>query len=353
MEQRFFIEAKSFCFSTKEGFSDFHLEERRKNFVGFIFASTQCSSWLVDMMEAVCQVKEDVAKSYCEGDKVLVVYRGANKAGRFFEVSVYAKGDHKGFLWLLRVVLGGDGVVLRANCALCWFLPMARLVRRCPSLVWCQDCSFLRQSTHGLGSLQVALRIVLLWRSCNRSLESSWRIGRALRWRKARLLRGLLWKMAWMFLCWWLVLQEKWGQSHQILGQSATRVCSFRNGLGCYWAAWCLVNGPDEIPVKKQIRVVLKVLKGSKGFGAGPTSTTSYAGLGFPINSKRTKWPSRWVSPSVLKPPSSLLESKDLGALDAVPLKVSAICPFWVYYGGCFVDGFCAGEYFCPPCSLC
>ena len=32
MEWRFSIEAKSFCFSIKEGFSDLHLEERRKKF---------------------------------------------------------------------------------------------------------------------------------------------------------------------------------------------------------------------------------------------------------------------------------------------------------------------------------
>ena len=39
MEQRFSIEAKSFCFPFKEGFFDLRLEERRKIFVGFIFAS--------------------------------------------------------------------------------------------------------------------------------------------------------------------------------------------------------------------------------------------------------------------------------------------------------------------------
>jgi hypothetical protein len=72
MEQRFSIEAKSFCFSSKEGFSNFCLEERRKNFVGYIFASTQCSFWLVDMVEVACQVKEDVAKgpASCDGTAV-------------------------------------------------------------------------------------------------------------------------------------------------------------------------------------------------------------------------------------------------------------------------------------------
>jgi hypothetical protein len=85
-----------------EGFSDFRLEERRKNFVGYIYASTQCSFWLVDTVEAACLVKDDVAKSYREGDKVLMVHGGANKVGRFLEVSVYAGGGgRKGVLWLL------------------------------------------------------------------------------------------------------------------------------------------------------------------------------------------------------------------------------------------------------------
>jgi hypothetical protein len=132
MERQFSIEVKSFCFSSKEGFSNFRLEERRKNFVGYIFASTQCSSWLVDTVEAARQVKEDVTKSYREGEKVLMVHEGANKARRFLEVFVYAERGRKGVLWLRRTVLGGASVVLRANCVLCWFLPMARFDWRCP-----------------------------------------------------------------------------------------------------------------------------------------------------------------------------------------------------------------------------
>jgi hypothetical protein len=102
MEHRFSIEAKSFCFSAKEGSPDLLLEERRKDFVGYIFASIQCSSWLVEMVEAASKVKDDIAKSYCEGDKVLMVHGGVNKAGIFLEVSAYAEGGHKGVLWLLK-----------------------------------------------------------------------------------------------------------------------------------------------------------------------------------------------------------------------------------------------------------
>jgi hypothetical protein len=92
MERRFSIEAKSFCFLSKEGSFLFRLEERRKKFVGFIIVSSQCSSWLVDTVEAASQVKEDIAKSYREGDKALMVHGGANKAGRFLEVAVFAEG---------------------------------------------------------------------------------------------------------------------------------------------------------------------------------------------------------------------------------------------------------------------
>jgi hypothetical protein len=74
MEHRFSIEAKSFCFSAKEGSSNLRLEERRKGFVGlFFFASFHCSSWLV---EVASRVKDDITKSYCEGDKVLMVHGG-------------------------------------------------------------------------------------------------------------------------------------------------------------------------------------------------------------------------------------------------------------------------------------
>jgi hypothetical protein len=100
MERRFSIEAKSFRFSTKDGSSLFWLEERRKKFVGYIFVSPQCSSWLIDTVEAACMVKENIAKSFREGDKALMVHGGDNKAGRFLEVAVFAEGGRKGGLWL-------------------------------------------------------------------------------------------------------------------------------------------------------------------------------------------------------------------------------------------------------------
>jgi hypothetical protein len=100
MGRLFSIEAKSFRFSSKEGSSLFRLEERRKKFVGYILVSTQGSTWLIDTVEAACQEKENVAKSFREGDKALMVHGGSNKAGRYLEVSVYAEGGRKGVLWL-------------------------------------------------------------------------------------------------------------------------------------------------------------------------------------------------------------------------------------------------------------
>ena len=106
MERCFSIEAKSFYFSFKEGFSLFRLEERRKNFCGYIFVSINGSSWLIDTVEEACKVKEDIAKSFREGDKTLMVHGGANKAERFLEVAMFAEGGHKGAVWILE---GQDG----------------------------------------------------------------------------------------------------------------------------------------------------------------------------------------------------------------------------------------------------
>jgi hypothetical protein len=100
MERRFSIEAKSFRFSSKEGSSLFRLEERRKKFVGYVFVSPQSSSWLIDTVEEACLVKENIAKSFREGDKALMVHGGDNKSGRFLEVAVFAEGGRKGGLWL-------------------------------------------------------------------------------------------------------------------------------------------------------------------------------------------------------------------------------------------------------------
>jgi hypothetical protein len=108
MERSFTIEAKSFCLSAKVGRPNLRLEERRKGL--FIFASIQCLSWLVDTVEAAvqAQAKEEIAKSYREGDKATMVHGGGNKAGRFLEVSVLAEGGCNGVTWLPNGRFGRD-----------------------------------------------------------------------------------------------------------------------------------------------------------------------------------------------------------------------------------------------------
>ena len=109
-------------------------------------------------MEAACQVKEDIAKSFHEGDKVLMVHGGANKAGRFLEVAVFEEGGRKGGLWLLEGREGRAGGDLRTSCIVWWLL--VRQVR-----------SLYRPNLRWLWYLGVALRTALLRRFCNQSRE--------------------------------------------------------------------------------------------------------------------------------------------------------------------------------------
>jgi predicted DNA-binding transcriptional regulator len=69
MERSFSVEAKSFCLSAKTGSPNLRLEERRKGFVGIIYASVQCSEWLVETVESAiqAQVKEEIAKTFRKG----------------------------------------------------------------------------------------------------------------------------------------------------------------------------------------------------------------------------------------------------------------------------------------------
>jgi hypothetical protein len=65
MDRHFFIEAKSFCLSAKDGCSEFCLEEKRRGFTGVIFVSLTAASWLVDSLEEAClPLKEDFSKAF-------------------------------------------------------------------------------------------------------------------------------------------------------------------------------------------------------------------------------------------------------------------------------------------------
>jgi hypothetical protein len=320
MERRFSIEAKSFCFSARDGFSDFRLEERRKNFVGFIFTSSLCASWLVETVEAACQVKEDVARSYREGDKVLMVHGGANKAGRFLEVSEYAEGGRKGVLWLpegrfgrgwrrfagelrLMLVPSDDKVGSKVS--------EPRLVSRVQlapskhagvgvSAGCTKDRSFVEV-------LQSKPQVVLEDRSHFEAEKGgvTQRFGEEDGLDVSVLAAGSA--------------RKKGGNPVKVWVNQLLGFVSLGMGRVVIGLLDGLLNGPDDISVRKRLRAVLKVLKGSKGFGAGPASTVFSAGPGFPLKSKRVKRPYRRVSPSVLQPPSSRQKSDHLGAPEDVP----------------------------------
>jgi hypothetical protein len=100
MESRFFVEAKTFVFSVVDGKSDLWVEERRKGFSGAVCLGSLCIVWLVSKMEWVLRNTgvEDFVESFREGSKAVIVRRGRNKAGRFLEVAVYAKGGRKGMV---------------------------------------------------------------------------------------------------------------------------------------------------------------------------------------------------------------------------------------------------------------
>jgi hypothetical protein len=107
MECRFEVEAKSFFFSAKKG-AVLRLEEKRKGFGGFILLGTKCSVWLADVVgEAmVAQRKEVFARKCRDGERVLKVRLGSNKAGCFLEVAVFVEGSRKG---VIRILEGRGG----------------------------------------------------------------------------------------------------------------------------------------------------------------------------------------------------------------------------------------------------
>jgi hypothetical protein len=96
------VEAKSFYFSTRKGNALVCLEEKRKGFGGFILLGSKCLVWLVDAVEEAmgAQRKEEFARTFWEGARILKVRMESNKAGRFLEVAVFVKGGRKGVIRL-------------------------------------------------------------------------------------------------------------------------------------------------------------------------------------------------------------------------------------------------------------
>jgi hypothetical protein len=78
------------------------LEEKRKGFYGFISLGTQCSAWLMAMVEEALKapMKKDLVTSFREDMKALMIREGGNKASRYLEVATYPEGGRKGVIWL-------------------------------------------------------------------------------------------------------------------------------------------------------------------------------------------------------------------------------------------------------------
>jgi hypothetical protein len=97
MENRFFVEAKSFRFSVEAGSAELRVEEKRKEFLGSAVFGLSCIAWVLSRVEEVLGNPriEDFVKSFREGSKVTITRRGENRSGRFLEVAVYG-GSRRG-----------------------------------------------------------------------------------------------------------------------------------------------------------------------------------------------------------------------------------------------------------------
>jgi hypothetical protein len=73
------------------------IKEKRKGFSGFAVLGSECSAWLLSVVEEVLGHLEieDFVKSFREGSSVTFTRVGENRSGRFLEVAVFAMGGRK------------------------------------------------------------------------------------------------------------------------------------------------------------------------------------------------------------------------------------------------------------------
>jgi hypothetical protein len=312
MERRFSIEAKSFCFSTKEGFPYLRLEERRKKFVGFIFASSPCATWLRDTVEAATQVKEDISKSYREGDKVLMVHGGSNKAGRYLE------GGRKGVLWIPEGRFGRGWRRFAGELRLMLISPNgksdaevveSRLVSsseisplKLAGVRVREGCSKARSFVEVLQS-----KTCLELKDRSRGVTANGGVVKRPAVDEARFEKA--------------AESVRMSRGSSVQGWVKRLVGSFQIGLGRVWVGLLegLLNGPKDLSVENRIRAVLGCLSGLKWLEYGQAGRNF--GLGFHLKPKRRIWAARrCVKSLVPKSSSSKLVAKDhLGAIEAVP----------------------------------
>jgi hypothetical protein len=78
MENRFYVEVKSFLFLVGHGSAELRVMGKRKAFVGVVLLGSRCIAWLLSTLEEALRIPrlEDFVKSYREGSKVTIVQRG-------------------------------------------------------------------------------------------------------------------------------------------------------------------------------------------------------------------------------------------------------------------------------------
>jgi hypothetical protein len=281
-------------------------------------------------VEAACQVKEDVAKSYHEGEKVLMVHGGANKSWRFLEVSIYAEGGHKGVLWLPKGRFGWGWRRFAGELRLMLVPPNGKIglevseTRTMPRL----RIPLTKHAGGGVdaGCFKDRSFVEVLQSKSRLELEDRMRVEAEKGGVKQRLaVEGVLESTA------LAAGSAKRMGGNSVKGWVNHLLGLFHLGLGRVFIGLLegLLKGLINIPVSKRIRAVLKFLNGSKGFGLGPSSMASSTrrafgfckfGLAFPLKSKRAMQTTRWVRPPAFKPSSLLLVYEDhLGASNAVP----------------------------------
>jgi len=100
MENRFFVEAKSFILLVVEGTFELGVAGKRKDLLGRVRLSSGCVDWLLSMVEEVLRNpdSEDFVKYFREGSKVTIVQRGGNSFGQFLVVTVFNVGGWRGMI---------------------------------------------------------------------------------------------------------------------------------------------------------------------------------------------------------------------------------------------------------------
>jgi hypothetical protein len=98
MENRFFVEAKSFIFSVVEGSFELRVAEKRKGFSGWIRLGMECVAWLLSMVKRCCRIR---------ASRILLnLSERAQRCPSFGEVGIAPAGSWK---WRCTLWVAEDG----------------------------------------------------------------------------------------------------------------------------------------------------------------------------------------------------------------------------------------------------